>query len=74
MKQKIKNLILQSAKEAYEKGDLPSAAFPDIEVEAPKLESHGDFSTNIAMMMASVQKIPPKKIAAAIIKHITDPD
>ena len=74
MKQKIKNLILQSAKEAYENGDLPSSAFPEIEVEAPKLESHGDFSTNIAMMMASVQKIPPKKIAAAIIKHITDSD
>ena len=74
MKQKIKNLILQSAKEAYEKGDLPSAAFPEIEVEAPKLESHGDFSTNIAMTMASVQKMPPKKIAASIIKHITDPD
>ncbi len=74
MKKKIKNIILQSAKEAYENGDLPSAAFPEIEVEAPKLESHGDFSTNIAMTMASVQKMPPKKIAEAIIKHITDPD
>jgi arginyl-tRNA synthetase len=74
MKKKIKKLILQSAKKAYENGDLPSAAFPDIEVETPKLESHGDFSTNIAMMMASAQKIPPKKIAAAIIKHIADPD
>jgi arginyl-tRNA synthetase len=74
MKQKIKKIILQSAKEAYEKGDLPSSAFPGIEVEAPKLESHGDFSTNFAMMMASAQKIPPRKIAEAIIKHIIDPD
>ncbi|OEU59922.1 MAG: arginine--tRNA ligase [Desulfobacterales bacterium PC51MH44] len=74
MKTKIKNLILNAAIGAYEKGDLPSRALPEIEVEVPKIAAHGDFSTNIAMLMASVQKMPPQKIAAAIVKHITDPD
>ena len=72
MKQKIKNLILNAATIAYEKGDLPSAEFPEFEVEVPKIESHGDFSTNIAMIMASALKMPPRKIAAAITKHLID--
>ncbi|MDI6688735.1 MAG: arginine--tRNA ligase [Desulfobacterales bacterium] len=73
MKQKIKNLILKAMLKAHEKGDLPSFEFPDVEVEAPRIESHGDFSTNIAMVMASVQKMQPKRIAEAIIKNIDDP-
>ncbi|MBC8393805.1 MAG: arginine--tRNA ligase, partial [Deltaproteobacteria bacterium] len=72
MKQKIKNLILNAATVAYEKGDLPSAEFPEFEVEVPKIESHGDFSTNIAMIMASALKMQPRKIAAAITKHLID--
>ncbi len=74
MKQKIKNLILNAATRAYEKGDLPSKALPEIEVEVPKIESHGDFSTNIAMVTAPIQKMPPRKIAESILKHVTDPD
>ena len=72
MKDKIANLILNAATSAYEKGDLPSADFSEIEVEVPKIESHGDFSTNIAMIMASVLKMPPRKIATAITKHLID--
>ncbi|RLB84202.1 MAG: arginine--tRNA ligase [Deltaproteobacteria bacterium] len=74
MKQKIINLIRNAATRAYEKGDLPSKAFSTIEVEVPKIESHGDFSTNLAMATASIQKMPPRKIAESILKHITDPD
>jgi len=74
MKRKIINLIRNAATRAYEKDDLPSKAFPEIEVEVPKIESHGDFSTNIAMVTASVQKMPPRKIAELILKHVTDPD
>ena len=72
MKEKIENIILNAAASAYEKGDLPSADFPEIEVDVPKIESHGDFSTNIAMIMASFLKMPPRKIATAIIKHLID--
>ena len=74
MKQKIKNIIYNASMDAYDKGDLPSSDFPEIELDEPKAESHGDFSTNISMVMASVQKMPPRKIAEAIIKNIDDPD
>lgn len=74
MKQQIINLIRNAATRAYEKGDLPSNAFPEIEVEVPKIESHGDFSTNIAMVTASVLKMSPRKIAESILRHLNDPD
>ncbi|MCP4111007.1 MAG: arginine--tRNA ligase [Desulfobacteraceae bacterium] len=74
MKQKIKELILKSMAEAYEKKELPSREFPGIETEEPKADAHGDFSTNIAMIMASVQKMAPRKIAEAIIKNMDDPE
>lgn len=73
MKQKIKEMILAAATGAHRKGLLPSSDFPDVEVEEPKIETHGDFSTNLAMVMASVQKMPPRRIAQAIIDCIEDP-
>ena len=73
MKQKIKNLILTAVENAHEKRDLPSAELPDIEVDEPKVKAHGDFSSNIAMVMASAQKMAPRKIAEAIISHMQDP-
>jgi arginyl-tRNA synthetase len=74
MNRKIKEMIRVAATIAYEKGDLPSSRFPDVEIEEPKIDSHGDFSSNLAMIMASEQKRAPRKIAEAIIKHMQDPD
>ena len=72
MKQAIKNLIYKALKQAYQKGDLSSLKFPEVEIEEPKARMHGDFSTNIAMIMASSQKMAPKKIAESIINHMDD--
>lgn len=72
MKQEIKNLIYKALKQAYQKGDLPSSEFPKVEIEEPKARMHGDFSTNIAMIMASSQKMAPRKIAESIINHMDD--
>ncbi len=73
MKLKIKNLILDAVRSAHQKGDLPSADISEVEVEEPRADAHGDFSSNIAMVMASIQKMAPRKIAEAIIAHIQDP-
>jgi arginyl-tRNA synthetase len=74
MKQKLKDLIIRSAQRAYDNGSLPSNKFSDVELEEPKVEAHGDYSTNIAMVMASSQKMAPRKIAEAILTHLDDPD
>lgn len=72
MKEKIKALILRSAERAHEAGALPSGEFPPVEAEVPKIPAHGDFSTNMAMVMAAAQKMAPRKIAEAIVTHLSD--
>ena len=72
MKQKIQRLVLQAARRAYERGALSSEQLPEVAIEEPKIESHGDFSTNLAMVMAADQKMAPRKIAAALIEHLED--
>ena len=74
MKQRIKRLIFNAVSLANENKALPCAELPEIEIEVPKVQSHGDFSTNIAMVTASIQKMPPRKIAEVILKYIRDPD
>jgi arginyl-tRNA synthetase len=72
MKKVLKNLIRLTLERASEKGALNKAAMPEIEVEVPKVAAHGDFSTNIAMVMAASQKMPPRKIAEAIIANLDE--
>jgi arginyl-tRNA synthetase len=72
MKSRIKKLIFEAACQAHAKGLLPSADFPEVTVEEPKRDAHGDFSTNFAMVMASLQKMPPREIAQAIVAQLND--
>ncbi|MFO7558674.1 MAG: arginine--tRNA ligase [Desulfobacterales bacterium] len=74
MKAKIKNLIFNALEKAYKNGQMISSNFPETEVEEPKIDSQGDLSTNIAMKMAKIQKMAPRKIAEAILSNIEDPD
>ncbi len=72
MKEFIQDLVLNAARKAYTAEALPSDDFPAVEVEEPKVESHGDFATNFAMLSAKTQKMAPRKIAQAIVDHIED--
>ena len=67
MKDKIKQIILDGAQKAFDQGLLKSDQFPEMEIEAPRHEAHGDFSTNFAMVSAATQKMAPRKIAQAVI-------
>ncbi|MBL0699586.1 MAG: arginine--tRNA ligase [Desulfosarcina sp.] len=78
MKNKIKSLINSALTLAYDNGDLKSPetdeALPEVLIEEPKVGAQGDYSTNISMTLASIQKMAPKKIAKAILRNINDPD
>lgn len=73
MKQHIQKLVFQAITKAVESGDFPPVN-PLIEIEIPRLESHGDFSTNVAMVMAPILKRSPRTIAETIKKHSVDPE
>jgi arginyl-tRNA synthetase len=72
MKPKIKELIQKAAERAYESGNLPSSVLAEVEIDEPKQDAHGDFSTNFAMISASLQKMAPRKIAETINAHLDD--
>ena len=44
---------------------------PDIQLEAPKMASHGDVSTNIAMMLAKPLRNNPRAIATKIVEGLS---
>jgi arginyl-tRNA synthetase len=72
MKNRIIDLIAAAAGKAHAAGALPSDAFPPVEVEVPKIETHGDFATNFAMLSARAQKMAPRLIAQALVDHLDD--
>ncbi|MCC6706240.1 MAG: arginine--tRNA ligase, partial [Gammaproteobacteria bacterium] len=44
-------------------GTLADAAIPEYQIETPKLEAHGDFSTNVAMLLAKANRRAPRELA-----------
>ncbi len=74
MKTKIKQIVLRAAQEAFEQGELPSGQIPGMDIETPKHDSQGDFSTNFAMSSAGIQKMAPKKIAQILVSTMESMD
>lgn len=70
MKTKIRTIVLDAAKKAFEDGALPSDQVPDMEIETPKHAGQGDFSTNFAMVSAKIQKMAPRQISQALVDAI----
>lgn len=46
--------------------DLPEEALARVTVEPPRDASHGDMSTNAAMVVAKIARLPPPKLAAEL--------
>ena len=51
-------------------GTLASSATPDYQIETPKLEAHGDFSTNVAMLLAKSNRRAPRELANALAEEL----
>ena len=52
MRKEIAALVKEALLSAQEAGDLPPFALPQITVEQPQREEHGDFATNLALQIA----------------------
>ena len=54
--------------------DLDLGAVGEPLLERPRLPEHGDWATNVAMVLAKAAKAPPRKVAEAIVAHLELPD
>lgn len=50
--------------------DIDEGDIPEIQIEKPNQPEHGDAATNIAMNLAGVLKMNPRKIAEQIVKGL----
>ena len=62
--------IVTAIKKAIEKGQLPEAELLPIKTEIPADRKNGDYSTNAAMAHARAFRLPPVKIAGAIMENL----
>ena len=66
----IKVIIHNALNVAQSSGELPNVKISDIHVEKPKNIQHGDFSTNLPLILTRIMNIPPMDIAEKIISYI----
>lgn len=67
VKQECRELVNAALQAAAASGALMEAPAPQFNVEIPADVSHGDLSTNVAMVSARVYRKSPKMIADAIV-------
>lgn len=67
MKNQLKNLLGQALSTFIQKHAL-DIELPEIQIERTKDKSHGDFASNIAMMLAKPAKMNPRQIATEIVE------
>jgi arginyl-tRNA synthetase len=63
MKDQLKQLILEALQRCYQDGLLSSGILPEIGLEVPARAEHGDFASNLAMVLAREEKKAPRQIA-----------
>lgn len=70
----LKTMLENAALKAGEMGELNFETLPDFVIEMPKDRTHGDFATNIAMLLARQAKKAPRAIAEIILANIVKTD
>jgi len=66
IREEIKNLVEKSIKELQKEKVFPVFETPEIKIEQPEEKIHGDYSTNVAMIIAKLIKKDPTEIAEII--------
>lgn len=71
MKSQLRALVEKAIQSLVEAGTLPAdAVIPEFVIERPKDRSHGDFSTNAAMVLAKAARGNPRQLASALIEAL----
>jgi len=70
MKQQIQQILTQVVVQLKADGVVPEEMQPRIVVENTRDKSHGDFATNLAMMLSKSAGMPPRALAEKIVALI----
>lgn len=67
MKQTIETLILQAVDTLKANGDLDINTLPAVTIERSRDAQHGDFATNLALILAKAAKTNPRQLAEKVL-------
>lgn len=70
MKQLIADLIAQSLTQLQEQQKLELNQSPTINIDGTKDKAHGDYASNIALLLAKEARMPPRQLAQLILDNL----
>jgi arginyl-tRNA synthetase len=70
IRDQIGGLIREGIRIAQEEGALPLFHLPEVAVERPRQEEHGDYATPVCLQLAGDAKMAPHAIATRIVDHL----
>ena len=76
VQRELSELFATALRRAAEGGDLDldPAAIGTPALERPRLAEHGDWASNVALVLAKAAKAPPRKVAEAMVARLELPD
>ena len=72
MKQLIENLIKQSINKFADNTQIDEKVLSNIRIDRTKDRSHGDFATNIAMILSKPLKNNPRAVAQLLVDNLPE--
>lgn len=69
IQEEIKTALLDALEKAGKEGKLNYNEIPNFVIEVPREKSHGDYATNLAMLMAKQAKMPPREVATILMEY-----
>jgi arginyl-tRNA synthetase len=70
VKEHLEELLAQSLLHLQREGVLPAGAELDIQLERTRSPEHGEFASNLAMVLAKAAGLPPRELAQVIIDRL----
>ena len=70
VKAQLSELISQAVDSAVAKGEITLAGVPEIQLESPKSEDHGDLACPLALALARLARMAPRRIAEILVREV----
>jgi arginyl-tRNA synthetase len=71
VKEHLRELVVQALLDLRRHGKLPAdLATPDYVIERTKNRDHGDYATNIALLLAKPSGLKPRELAEALVANL----
>ena len=70
MKEHIEELLIQALLHLKRDGLLPKDCEVSPKLERTRSAKHGEFASNLALVLAKQVKMPPRELAEAIIERL----